>query len=468
MARDFFDRASHFLGSDITELWTAATYSRYREQIYVANNNNCPVIVRIHPHRPRVGDELTITVYNVRTIVSVPLWVHRSNGGWDWDESFNQGRSITLRPGRNSISTGYRVTQSDISETFNALMWGSINTWARGTGPVRATADPVETYTIMFDANGGVNAPNSQTKTHGVDLTLTTDEPTRSDYTFLGWATTADATEPEYQPGDTFSRNADTTLYAVWRHDNNESICPADAIAEGQFESQTGANGITGAIWCLFNDGTLEVHEGFINWEESSSPWFMYNHQIDRIEFTGLITAGSSLTHLFAYLNVATIEGLAYFDTSQVTDMSNMFNVANGLTSLDLSYWDTSNVTRMDAMFFQAENLTELDLSGWDTSQVTDMSSMFGMAISLTTLDMSGWDTSQVTDMTGMFIRVVSLTSLDLSDWDTSNVTRMDAMFFLAGNLTEIDLSNWDTSQVTGMNNMFSGAVSLTSLDLSS
>lgn len=49
-------------------------------------------------------------------------------------------------------------------------------------------------YTVSYDANGGSGAPNSQTKTQDVTLTLSGTKPTRSGYTFLGWATSSSAT----------------------------------------------------------------------------------------------------------------------------------------------------------------------------------------------------------------------------------------------------------------------------------
>ncbi len=75
------------------------------------------------------------------------------------------------------------------------------------------------TYIIQYHAGRGTGAPANQVKTYKVDLKLSTQVPTRTDYIFLGWATDADATEPEYQPGDSFTANADTLLHAVWKED---------------------------------------------------------------------------------------------------------------------------------------------------------------------------------------------------------------------------------------------------------
>ena len=71
------------------------------------------------------------------------------------------------------------------------------------------------TWTVRFDANGGEGAPANQTKTYGIDLTLSTTKPTRALYNFLGWATSANGSVA-YAPGAKYKANADITLYAVW------------------------------------------------------------------------------------------------------------------------------------------------------------------------------------------------------------------------------------------------------------
>ena len=244
----------------------------------------------------------------------------------------------------------------------------------------------------------------------------------------------------------------------------------ATVVATGAFPNGWPC-GTLGAPWRLYSDGTLIVDSGHII--GGILPWFGHRNSIFRIVFTGPIAVGNSLNGLFSSMsNITLIEGLSYFDTSNVTDMSWMFNGTSSLTSLDLSSWDTSNVTNMMSMFNGASGLTSLDLSHFDTGNVTSMESMFMDANSLTSLDLSNWNTSNVIDMSQMFLFLgfgtsSSLTNLDLSGWDTSNVTNMSSMFSGASGLTSLDLSHFDTSNVTNMMQMFSRASGLTSLNLS-
>ena len=81
------------------------------------------------------------------------------------------------------------------------------------------------TYTIRYDANGGTGAPGAQTKTNSTALTLSSTRPSRSGYSFQGWAASKNAATAQYQPGGRFTTEADTTLYAVWTKN-----APADPV----------------------------------------------------------------------------------------------------------------------------------------------------------------------------------------------------------------------------------------------
>lgn len=101
------------------------------------------------------------------------------------------------------------------------------------------------TYTVTFDANGGTNAPSSQTKTYGVALTLTTAIPTRANYRFVGWSKDRNATTASYTAGGSYTDNASVTLYAVWRYDPETYTVRYDANGgTGAPASQTKTYGV--------------------------------------------------------------------------------------------------------------------------------------------------------------------------------------------------------------------------------
>ena len=71
-------------------------------------------------------------------------------------------------------------------------------------------------YTIAYNANGGSGAPSSQTKYYGKSITLSATKPTRTGYSFQGWATSASGSVA-YAAGASYTANAAVTLYAVWK-----------------------------------------------------------------------------------------------------------------------------------------------------------------------------------------------------------------------------------------------------------
>ena len=81
----------------------------------------------------------------------------------------------------------------------------------------------IKKYTVTYNANGGSGAPLAQTKTYGKSIALSSQKPTRSGYSFKGWATSPGAASAQYQPGSSYSSNKDLMLYAVWESDKVES-----------------------------------------------------------------------------------------------------------------------------------------------------------------------------------------------------------------------------------------------------
>lgn len=71
-------------------------------------------------------------------------------------------------------------------------------------------------YTIVYDANGGQNVPESQEKKYGSNnkIIISSTVPTKTGYTFNGWK---DENQTTYTEGDEYSTNSDLILYAQWK-----------------------------------------------------------------------------------------------------------------------------------------------------------------------------------------------------------------------------------------------------------
>ena len=168
------------------------------------------------------------------------------------------------------------------------------------------------------------------------------------------------------------------------------------------------------------------------------------------------------------YVNLTSIEGIEYLNTSQVTDMHNMFSECSHLQTTDFSGFDTRKVKDMSYMFHNCGSLKSLDISNFNTSEVTDMRGMFDGCIGLTSLDLSHLNTSKVSVMASMFQSCIHLLSVNLSGWDTRNVKSMTGMFKRCLSLKTLDLSGFDTREKTcTMGDMFKVCKELTTIFVS-
>ncbi|MDB2463830.1 BspA family leucine-rich repeat surface protein [Flavobacteriaceae bacterium] len=143
------------------------------------------------------------------------------------------------------------------------------------------------------------------------------------------------------------------------------------------------------------------------------------------------------------------------WDTSQVTDMSELFFEASSFNE-PIGNWDVSNVTDMSGMFRNAVSFNQ-PIANWDVSSVTKMTFLFEDAWEFNQ-PIGNWDVSNVKKMTRMFRNAVSFNQ-PLANWDVSNVTDMSGMFRSAGKFNE-PIGKWNVGYVTNMESMFKGASS--------
>lgn len=89
-------------------------------------------------------------------------------------------------------------------------------------------------YTVSYNANGGSEAPASQTKYGGVSLTLSSSIPTRAGYTFVKWNTNSSGTGTDYNPSATYTTNADLSLYAIWQTTSSTLTLSEQSVQAGE------------------------------------------------------------------------------------------------------------------------------------------------------------------------------------------------------------------------------------------
>ena len=182
----------------------------------------------------------------------------RLNVVGSWNENNEEGfilpspkrTGYTLKGWYSNSSGGTEVGKA--GETFTSTSYSTI--YAQWTP---------NSYTITYNANGGSGAPESHTKTHGVDTNLSSEDPSRSttnsttsysvtfkmndgttnnyatktvykqnEYSFSGWNTNANGTGYNYAPGQKYTSDADLNLFAIW----NSSILNATVANPGSPE----------------------------------------------------------------------------------------------------------------------------------------------------------------------------------------------------------------------------------------
>ena len=195
------------------------------------------------------------------------------------------GERITL-PGADEAPTrtGYEFLGWSTSDNADSAQYTAGGTYV-GNGNVTLYAVwEVISYKITYDANGGINAPTMQSKPHDQAITLSMRAPTRTGHEFMGWNTDSAAETATYQKGDTFTTNANTTLYAIWEPEEYEIIYDANG-GTGAPAKQKYTYADTGTINLSTTEPTKSGHYAFAGWSESSTatiPSYLAGQEWDR------------------------------------------------------------------------------------------------------------------------------------------------------------------------------------------
>lgn len=168
---------------------------------------------------PIGGGESTITHKTSYVIPAVQSYTitYDANGGTGAPATQTKvhGTAITISSTKPTRS-GYAFAGWGESTSAATASYESGATYSANASITLYAIWVAGTYTVSYDANGGTGAPSAQTKIYGRDLTLSSDVPTRTNYSFGGWGVSASSTTPAYSAGDTYSNEASVTLYAIW------------------------------------------------------------------------------------------------------------------------------------------------------------------------------------------------------------------------------------------------------------
>ncbi len=135
------------------------------------------------------------------------------------------GNSTSIAPVTKEYGETIKVPGTLTKEGYNFMGWSLTDggkVLAEGT-EITIKKDfalygvwEIKTFTITYKGNPVLSPPSPQTKTYGQSITLAGKMSRPGGYVFVGWSEDKNAKTAEYQAGATFTKNADTTLYAIW------------------------------------------------------------------------------------------------------------------------------------------------------------------------------------------------------------------------------------------------------------
>ena len=231
------------------------------------------------------------TTFTVR--INASWTVHWSGASTNYEmKASSGGGSVILNTFGEYNSSGSGSFTGSYSISGNGGATKSITVTFTNTGGVNApdgesASKPVSlsvsvpawtSYTVSYNANGGSGAPSSQTKWKDQALTLSSTKPTRTGYTFKGWGTSASDTTVDYAAGGTVKAdtNKNLDLYAIWQ-ENVLTVKMYSNYATSAFdgaENAVGANkNVLVKTQTFYYDNTYS--NGLANYSNSSGAAYM-------------------------------------------------------------------------------------------------------------------------------------------------------------------------------------------------
>ena len=327
--------------------------------------------------------------------------------------------------------------------------------------PTEATFLPGQQFNALvsnLDTTHNVNVFKRSSVAPANIGTATVVSTTDSEHPIYAWFNTPDRTVYWWTDADVAYSNVNgTEMFKNINRDANEmELIDIRGINTSRTEVMRG----------FFVDGAKTVRNLNIDGIDTSNVWDMGGMfgcedsgatPKNPIDFSKIdVSKVTDMSWMFFRSNFSSVD-LSSWNTKNLKYVGHLFSGAIKPKNIDLSSWDVGSLLGADNMFSSA-GTEHINLSGWNSSQLTDTSNMFLDTYALQTLNLDGFNTSNVTNMFGMFATSV-VPNLNLSSFNTSKVINMNSMFRGMRHLNTLNVSNFDTSSVTDFGQMFRGIV---------
>lgn len=310
----------------------------------------------------------------------------RSSTAYYGDTYSTSGNTLTIY---NRGVEGFTATATPASG-YRFDHWSSTSGTITSNKTITAyfTAAP-SSYTcyLYYNANGGFNAPATQsytgTSTSSHSFTISSQEPFRNDYTFLGWSTSSSATTATYHGGDTISvgYNSSKTLYAVWQEDTpSYTVTISKSPTSGGTVSRSSLTVTSGTTFST-SGSTLTIGSTTVTATPASGYVFDYWYPS-----SGTISSSRTITAYFA----AITDSYSWDVGDQITNFP-ILTVGGSVTLSSGSAPAGTTITR--SYLPSPTNTTSFTLSGTPTTTGTTILKFSDGSVIQITINPSGTTT---------------------------------------------------------------------------
>jgi len=330
---------------------------------------------------------------------------------------------------------------SSVTYSGSETEWDAVSVGNDNDSLTSATINCLDSnsVSVIYYNNGGSDSPESKEVTKNASVTISSVEPVREGFDFLGWATSPTATTAQYRSGASVNvGSSHLKLYAVWD----------DA------QVSTGSCG-TNLTWSYYNNGLLKITGSgeMYDYEDLKDiPWYSIRENVTTVSLSNQITKiGDYAFYNFNNLTSITIPN----SVTSIGDYA--FGYCKSLTNITIP----NSVTSIgDYAFGYCKSLSNISISEGVTSigasAFEDCHSLTNITIPNSVKSIGGYAFRYCNNLTSITMSN-SVTSIGASAFeDCHNLTNItipssvtsigDYAFEDCHNLTNITISEGVTS----------------------